>query len=117
MSWYFCSHHDLDFFEFLEKYSDLPLEVIFNAFDFSLPDHLINESIDNLLPLLKVVIDRKIAKRPKRNDINTIEDVLDLLRNSKKIIVLTGAGIIIVSKNTRFLPKNRCLCILWHSRL
>ena len=70
----------------------MPIPQIFNAFDCVLPDHLANETIDNLLPLLKVVIDRKIAKRQKRNDINTIQDVLDLLKKSKNIMVLTGAG-------------------------
>jgi hypothetical protein len=82
----------LDFFEFLTKYSDLPLECIFDAFGYKLPDNLLNASTDKLLPLLKVTIDRKIAKRPKRSDINTIEDVLELLKNSKKIMVITGAG-------------------------
>jgi hypothetical protein len=87
-----CDLFILEFFEFLTKYSDLPIDLIFNAFGFSLPDHLLNESIDNLLPMLKLVIDRKIAKRPKRGDINTVEDVLELLRNSRKIMVITGAG-------------------------
>lgn len=98
----------LDFFEFLTMYSHLPLDILFNSFDFILPDHLINESVDHLLPLLKVVIDRKIAKRPKRTDINTIEQVLDLLKNSKNIMVITGAGMFSLS-------YYRCFSVLWYS--
>lgn len=34
-------------------------------------------------------------KRKKRKDINTLEDVVRLLQESKRILVLTGAGVCI----------------------
>jgi NAD-dependent SIR2 family protein deacetylase len=49
---------------------------------------------------------KKISKRPKRNDINTIEDVLELLRNSKKIMVVTGAGVSVSCGIPDFRSKN-----------
>ena len=52
-----------------------------------------NASFDELLPLLKYVMNKKISKRVKRNDINSIEHVVDLLQKSQNIIVLTGAGV------------------------
>ncbi|KAJ2840467.1 NAD-dependent histone deacetylase sir2 [Coemansia sp. 'formosensis'] len=45
------------------------------------------------LQLLKYHLARFFRNRPKLPDVNTIEDVVALLRRSKRIMVLTGAGV------------------------
>ena len=45
------------------------------------------------LPLLQAVITREMNRRRKLPHINTLEDVLRLLKESKNILVLTGAGV------------------------
>lgn len=43
--------------------------------------------------LLGIVISREFAKRQKLDEYNSVEDAVDLLKNSKNIIVITGAGV------------------------
>lgn len=47
-------------------------------------------------PLLAVAISREFSRRPKLPQYNTIDDAVKLLRESKNIIVLTGAGVCVV---------------------
>lgn len=44
-------------------------------------------------PLLGIVISREFAKRQKLDNYNSMEDAVDLLKKSKNIIVITGAGV------------------------
>uniref|UniRef100_A0A093V604 NAD-dependent protein deacetylase hst1 n=1 Tax=Talaromyces marneffei PM1 TaxID=1077442 RepID=A0A093V604_TALMA len=44
-------------------------------------------------PLLGIVISREFAKRQKLDEYNSIEDAVNLLKKSKNVIVITGAGI------------------------
>ncbi|KAI9794687.1 MAG: NAD-dependent histone deacetylase sir2 [Piccolia ochrophora] len=44
-------------------------------------------------PLLGLGLSRELSKRQKLSHYNTIDDAVDLLKKSKNIIVLTGAGI------------------------
>ncbi|KAG8881558.1 NAD-dependent histone deacetylase sir2 [Tulasnella sp. 331] len=46
-----------------------------------------------LLPLLKTTLTRILRKRDRLVQYSTVEDVVTLLRHSKRILVLTGAGI------------------------
>lgn len=50
------------------------------------PDH-------KYYPLLGLGITRELSKRVKLPGHNTIEDAVELLKESKNIIVLTGAGV------------------------
>lgn len=50
-------------------------------------------SLDILLPILKTALARILRRREKLPQYNTIDDVLDLLSNCKRIMVLSGAGI------------------------
>ncbi|KAI1078884.1 SIR2-domain-containing protein [Whalleya microplaca] len=43
--------------------------------------------------LLTLALTRELAKRPKLMRYNTIDDAVDLLKTSRNIVVLTGAGI------------------------
>ncbi|KAJ2853062.1 NAD-dependent histone deacetylase sir2, partial [Coemansia erecta] len=46
-----------------------------------------------LLPLLSHQLIRFFRNRPKLPNVNTIDDVVELLQNAKRIMVLTGAGV------------------------
>lgn len=45
------------------------------------------------LPLLGLGISRELSKRVKLPQYSTVDDVVGLLKKSKNIIVLTGAGV------------------------
>jgi hypothetical protein len=47
-------------------------------------------------PLLAIGISREFSKRQKLPEYNTIDDAVELLKKSKNVIVLTGAGVCIV---------------------
>ncbi|KAL8693010.1 MAG: hypothetical protein Q9218_002067 [Villophora microphyllina] len=63
------------------------------AFGIRAPPLLEGQPDHKYYPLLGIGIDRELRKRNKLPQYNTIDDVVDLLRKSKNIIVLTGAGI------------------------
>lgn len=45
------------------------------------------------MPLFILTLRRHLRKRKKLQGVNSLEDVLGLLRSSKNILVLTGAGV------------------------
>jgi NAD-dependent histone deacetylase SIR2 len=47
----------------------------------------------DLLRVLKVAISRVLRRRAKLNHLNTLQDALRLLREAKRVVVLTGAGV------------------------
>lgn len=49
--------------------------------------------LELLLPILKTALARILRRREKLPQYNTVEDALSLLRRSKRIMVLSGAGI------------------------
>lgn len=58
-----------------------------------LPETAIPPDLDDMT-LWQIVINiSEPPKRKKRKDINTIDDVIRLLNDCKKILVLTGAGV------------------------
>ncbi|KAI9096216.1 DHS-like NAD/FAD-binding domain-containing protein [Phlyctochytrium arcticum] len=96
----------LGFWDFMEKYGSLPMPFLFEVFDFTLPIELSKASDDDLLPLLKNVMMKKVAKRQKRLDINTLEQVVELLQTCQNIVVLTGAGVSVSCGIPDFRSKN-----------
>ena len=63
------------------------------AFGIRLPSFLDGEEDTSYLPLLALCISRELSKRVKLPQYNTINDAVSLLKSSKNIIVLTGAGV------------------------
>ncbi|KAJ6171072.1 NAD-dependent protein deacetylase h.t1.c1 [Penicillium chermesinum] len=63
------------------------------AFGFLPPAFLEGAPDEAYHPLLAIAISREFSKRPKLPQYNTVDDAVRLLRESKNIIVLTGAGI------------------------
>lgn len=63
-----------------------------------LPNNLIPDTVDNLT-LWKVILNllSEPPKRKKLDNVNNLDDVVNLIRTSKKIIVLSGAGISVSS--------------------
>lgn len=68
---------------------------LLTAFGIRLPSFL-DDAPDNeeaYVGLLRLALQRELSKRLKLPQYNTIDDVVQLLKDSKNIIVLTGAGI------------------------
>lgn len=63
------------------------------AFGIRPPSFLQNSPDEAFYPLLGLGITRELSKRVKLPDYNTVDDAVLLLRKSKNIIVLTGAGV------------------------
>ncbi|WRT64600.1 uncharacterized protein IL334_001533 [Kwoniella shivajii] len=59
------------------------------------PNPLRNISTPNLLllPFAKIALSRILRRRERLSNVSTLEDALRLIRDSKKIIILSGAGI------------------------
>lgn len=63
------------------------------AFGVRLPAFLDDAPDTSYYPLLGLCISRELSKRQKLLQYNTIDDAVSLLKGSKNIIVLTGAGV------------------------
>lgn len=74
-----------------------------------LPPPFLEDAPDEAFhPLLAIAISREFSRRHKLPQYNTIDDAVKLLRESKKIIVLTGAGV-----GSSFSRGSRCCrCML-----
>ncbi|GES89446.1 SIR2-domain-containing protein [Rhizophagus clarus] len=75
---------------FFEK--GISLQKLFFAFDYKLPGK-INFSDVQLIQVLSKVVQKFLRQRKKLPNVNALEDVIELLRVSKNIMVLTGAGV------------------------
>merc|ERR1712223_1369984 len=65
------------------------LKEILGDVDAVIPDHL------DQITLWKIILNMvsEPPRRKKLTNVNTLQDVVELIRNSKKIIILTGAGV------------------------
>ena len=72
---------------------DFTAKKLCTAFGIRPPSFLDGEPDEAYYSLLGLGISRELAKRFKLPQYNTIEDAVSLLKKSKNIIVLTGAGI------------------------
>lgn len=93
-----------------------------------LPETVLPPDLDDMT-LWQIIINiSEPPKRKKRKDINTLEDVVRLLHESKRILVLTGAGVCkyyaVHHRNTLCLRKynvllsissqSECLCFIYY---
>lgn len=63
------------------------------AFGIRLPEFLDGAPDESYYPLLGICINRELRKREKIPHYNSVDDAVSLLKKSKNIIVLTGAGV------------------------
>jgi NAD-dependent histone deacetylase SIR2 len=63
------------------------------AFGIYPPDFLAGQPDESYYPLLQLGFSRELSKRRKLPQFNTLEDAVKLIKDSKNIIVITGAGI------------------------
>ncbi|KAL1996598.1 hypothetical protein VTN49DRAFT_7463 [Thermomyces lanuginosus] len=66
---------------------------LLTAFGIAPPSFLKDAPDEAYHPLLVLAIARELTKRQKLDAYNTVEDAVELLKNAKNIIVITGAGI------------------------
>ncbi|KAJ1647656.1 NAD-dependent histone deacetylase sir2 [Coemansia asiatica] len=87
--------HTLGMGAFLQHYlgeKSVPIRALLEAF--GAPSTLCASVADfQLLPLLKNQLLRFYRNRPRLKHISTVNDVVNLLKNSQRIMVLTGAGV------------------------
>ncbi|PFH51016.1 hypothetical protein AMATHDRAFT_143556 [Amanita thiersii Skay4041] len=81
---------------FIQKYvleRCIPIPKLLLAFGVELCPELQNKRLTTLLYFLKVVLSHQLRLRDKLQDYNTIDDAIQLIRKSNRILILTGAGI------------------------
>lgn len=66
---------------------------LLSAFGLRPPTFLEGEDDEAYFSLLSLAITRELSKRAKLSKYNSLEDAVDLIQQSKNIILLTGAGI------------------------
>ncbi|KAI0731379.1 SIR2-domain-containing protein [Earliella scabrosa] len=71
----------------------IPIPKLLYAFGVCLCKELRNKQPRTLIYLLRVALHRELESRERLQTYNTIDDVVNLIRASKRILVLTGAGI------------------------
>ncbi|KAI8384066.1 DHS-like NAD/FAD-binding domain-containing protein [Blakeslea trispora] len=83
--------------KFIEKYvvqESVPVPKMLEVFDmFMHPKAAALASDIELLPILRSVVTRCLRKRRRLENVNTIEDVADLLGKANNIMIVTGAGV------------------------
>ncbi|KAJ6607501.1 DHS-like NAD/FAD-binding domain-containing protein [Mycena sp. CBHHK59/15] len=72
---------------------DIPIPQLLLAFGMKLCSSLETMSPTTLLYFLRVAMSRELQLRDKLPNYNTVEDAVQLIRDSRRIVILTGAGI------------------------
>ncbi|KAF7309793.1 Deacetylase sirtuin-type domain-containing protein [Mycena indigotica] len=81
---------------FMEEYvvkRNISIPQLLLAFDIDLSPALQTMSSITLVYFLRVAMSRELQLRDKLPDYNTVEDAVRLIRESRRMIILTGAGI------------------------
>ncbi|KAF7308536.1 Deacetylase sirtuin-type domain-containing protein [Mycena chlorophos] len=81
---------------FIEEYCskrNIPVPQLLLAFQIDLSPALQSMSAPTLGYFLRVAMNRELQLRDKLPDYNTVEDAVRLIRDSRRILILTGAGI------------------------
>ncbi|GAA6010666.1 hypothetical protein JCM11491_003017, partial [Sporobolomyces phaffii] len=80
-------------FAFVNEYVDrksIPIRTLLLAFGLMIP---VDTPYHDQLRMLKIACSRVLRNRERLEQYQTIEDAVSLIRKSKKILVLTGAGV------------------------
>ncbi|GAA5848320.1 hypothetical protein JCM3766R1_004661 [Sporobolomyces carnicolor] len=80
-------------FAFVSEYVDrraIPIRTLLLAFGLMIP---LDTPFPDQLRMLKVACSRVLRNRERLEQYQTIDDAVELIRTSKKILVLTGAGV------------------------
>lgn len=83
----------VDFLEETVLAKAITAKKLCTAFGIRLPEFLDGAPDESYYPLLGICISRELRKREKIPHFNSIDDAVSLLKKSKNIIVLTGAGV------------------------
>ncbi|KAJ7066609.1 SIR2-domain-containing protein [Mycena amicta] len=81
---------------FMEEYvvkRNIPIPQLLLAFGINLSPTLHGMSAETLAYFLRVAMSRELQLRDKLPDYNTVEDAVRLIQGSRRILILTGAGI------------------------
>ncbi|ORX62457.1 SIR2-domain-containing protein [Hesseltinella vesiculosa] len=87
----------IGFMKFFDKYAierREPIARLLEAFGLDLPPHVIvaTQAIE-LAKVLRSIVTRYLRKRDRLDNVNTLQDVVQLIRDAKKIMIVTGAGV------------------------
>ncbi|KAF8644752.1 hypothetical protein AX16_008296 [Volvariella volvacea WC 439] len=72
---------------------EVSVEKLVRGFGVKLAPELLTRRKSTLIYILRVVLSYEIRQRDKLPQYNTIDDAVELIRKSKQILILTGAGI------------------------
>lgn len=93
------------FWPWLMRYSVLGLPLLLSLFP-NPPSSCVDLEEDDMLRLLKIAFESIIKKRTRLGTYETFTDVVDLIRKSNNIVVLTGAGVSVSCGIPDFRSKN-----------
>lgn len=82
--------------EFIRIYvhqKKIPVVNLISILDVRIPQAFLGYKEANLLPFLRALINQSTRSRPKLFEYNTIDDCVELIKRSSKILVVTGAGV------------------------
>lgn len=82
--------------EFIRIYvhqKKIPVVNLISILDVRIPQAFLRYKEADLIPFLRALINQSTRSRPKLFDYNSIDDCVDLIKHSNKILVVTGAGV------------------------
>ncbi|KAI8393569.1 DHS-like NAD/FAD-binding domain-containing protein [Radiomyces spectabilis] len=83
--------------KFIEKYviqESVPVAKLLEAFNIIMNPRATMLATDrDLFPILRAVISRHLRKRRRLDNVNTLDDVIGLLREAKNVMIVSGAGV------------------------
>ncbi|KAJ3127264.1 NAD-dependent protein deacetylase sirtuin-1 [Nowakowskiella sp. JEL0407] len=84
---------EMGFTRFFAKYCLIPVHSILKIFGYTLSEKSETRSDEELLKVYRAFFRTTIQNREKLTTVNTIEQAVQLIKQAKNIIVLTGAGV------------------------